>query len=62
MRKEKKIMEGTPTFPITADMLEPITDYLTSAVTVAAPIGIAILAVMLGVKFVPKIINKIKGN
>lgn len=49
------------TFPITADMLEPIKTYLTSAVTVAAPIGIAIFAVMLGVRFVPKIINKIKG-
>lgn len=56
-------MEGTTgvAFPITAEMLAPITSYLTLAVTVAAPIGVAIFAVMLGVKFVPKIINRLKG-
>lgn len=55
--------EGTggsgSTFPITSEMLSGVTDSFNSAITVAAPIGIGIMAIILGVNFVPKLIKKI---
>lgn len=45
------------TFPITADMLGDVTTNFSSAISVAAPIGIGVMAIILGVKFVPKLIK-----
>lgn len=52
-------MENAATFPITAAMLSGVTDMFTSAITVAAPVGIAILAIYIGVRAVPKLIKMI---
>lgn len=46
------------TLGITAAMLQPVMDYLLEAVKVAAPIGIGVMAILVGVGFVPKIIHK----
>lgn len=51
-------MDGTTALGITAAMLEPITSYLNEAVSVSVPVGIGIMAVLIGVGFVPKIIHK----
>lgn len=52
------LAEGaTTTFPITQDMLSGVTTNFNEAVTVAAPIGVGVMAVILGVKFVPKLIK-----
>ena len=45
-------------FPITSDMLSGVTTNFNSAISVAAPIGIGIMAIILGIKFVPKLIKK----
>lgn len=46
------------TFTITADMVKPITDALSSGLTTLVPIGIGIMAVMIGVSLIPRIIYK----
>ena len=52
--------EGTgSTFPVTSEMLSSVTDNFNSAIAVAAPVGIGIMAIILGVNFVPKLIKKI---
>ena len=43
-------MENAATFPITSAMLSGVSDMFTSAITVAAPVGIAILAIYIGVR------------
>lgn len=48
-------MEGAA---ITADMLQPITDALTSNVGVLVPVGVTILGVMVGVSLIPRIVYK----
>ena len=45
-------------FPISAADLAGVTDNFNSAISVAAPIGLGIMAVILGVNFVPKMIKK----
>lgn len=50
------LAEGA-TFPITSDMLAGVTSDFTSAVTVAAPVGIGIMALILGIRFVPRLIK-----
>lgn len=45
-------------FPITSDMLSGVTSNFNSAVAVAVPVGIGIMSLMLGVKFVPKLLKK----
>lgn len=45
-------------FPITADMLSGVTEGFNSAVAIAVPVGVAIMAVMIGIGFVPKLIKK----
>jgi hypothetical protein len=43
---------------VTSDMLEPISDAITGNLGVLLPIGITIMAVMLGVALIPRIIWK----
>lgn len=51
--------DETTTFPITSEMLSSVTTNFNSAVSLAAPIGIGIMAVILGINFVPKLIKKL---
>lgn len=49
----------TPTnVPVTAGMLQPITTAITDNLTVLLPVGIGIMAIMLGVSLIPRIIYK----
>lgn len=43
---------------VTADMLAPITNSITSNLTVLLPVGITIMAVLIGVSLIPRIIYK----
>lgn len=45
-------------FAVTAQMVAPITDALSSGLTTLVPIGIGIMAVMIGVSLIPRIIYK----
>lgn len=42
---------------ITSDMLTPLVDGLTANIGVILPVGIAVLAIFLGIKFIPKLIK-----
>lgn len=46
------------TFPITSSDLSGVTSAFNSAVQVAVPIGVGIMSVMMGIRFVPKIIKR----
>lgn len=43
---------------ITAEMLAPITETLTSNVGVLVPVGITIMGIMIGVSLIPRIVYK----
>lgn len=43
---------------INAEMLAPITDTLTSNLTVLLPVGIGIMGIMIGVSLIPRIVYK----
>lgn len=43
---------------ITAAMLKPITDALTSNLTTLLPVGITLMATMIGVSLIPRIVYK----
>lgn len=43
---------------VTAEMLEPVTDAITGNLAVLLPVGLTILAVMVGVALIPRIIWK----
>lgn len=43
---------------VTAEMLAPITTAITSNITLIVPVGIGIMATMLGVSIIPRIIYK----
>ena len=43
---------------ITAEMLTPITDTLTSNLSTLLPIGITIMGTMIGVSLIPRIVYK----
>jgi len=43
---------------ITAEILEPITTAVTSNLTILVPVGIGIMALMIGVSLIPKIIYR----
>lgn len=43
---------------ITAEMLAPITTALTSNLTTLLPVGIGIMATMIGVSLIPRIVYK----
>lgn len=51
--------EVTPAFPVTSDMLKGVTSSMNSAIAVAVPVGIGVMAVLLGVYIVPKIIKRL---
>ena len=48
-------MEG---FAITAEMVKPITDAISSGLTTLLPVGIGIMSVFIGVSLIPRIIYK----
>ena len=48
-------MEG---FAITADLVKPITDALSSGLTTLVPVGISIMACFIGISLIPRIIYK----
>lgn len=48
-------MEG---FTITADLVKPVTDALSSGLTTLVPIGISIMATFIGISLIPRIIYK----
>lgn len=52
------LMYGTADLVITETMLSPITTAITDNLAVLLPVGIGIMAVMLGVHLVPRIIYK----
>lgn len=43
---------------ITAEMLAPITEAITSNLTILIPVGIGIMATLLGVSLIPRIVYK----
>lgn len=47
------------TFPIVAGDLTIVKDMFDSAVTVAVPVGFAIMATSMGIRFVPKWIKRL---
>ena len=51
-------LEGS-TFPVTSNMLSDVTTNMNAAISVAVPVGIGVMAVLLGVYLVPKIIKKL---
>lgn len=51
------ILADGATFPITSEMLAGVTTNFNSAVAVAVPVGIGVMAVILGIKFVPRLIK-----
>lgn len=48
-------MEG---FTVTAEMVKPITDALSSGLTTLVPVGIGIMATFIGISLIPRIIYK----
>ena len=53
-------MEGAPiaTFEITNTMISPITDAINSGLEVLVPIGIGIMALMIGISLIPRVIYR----
>ena len=49
-------MEGSAT--VTAAMVQPIVDAIQDNITVLLPVGIGIMAVMIGVSLIPRIVYK----
>jgi len=43
---------------VTADMLKPVTDSITSNLGVLLPVGLTIMAILIGVALIPRIIYK----
>jgi hypothetical protein len=43
---------------ITADMLKPITDAVSSNIAVLLPVGLSIMGIMVGVNLIPRIVYK----
>lgn len=48
-------MEG---FTVTAELVKPITDALSSGLTTLVPVGITIMATFIGISLIPRIIYK----
>lgn len=49
---------GTLLVNVTSDMLKPITEAITGNLGVLLPVGITIMAVMVGIALIPRIIWK----
>lgn len=47
-----------PTIALTADMVKPIVDAVSSNIGILVPVGIGILAVMVGVNLIPRVVYK----
>lgn len=45
-------------FAITAELVKPVTDALSSGLTTLVPIGIGIMATFVGISLIPRIIYK----
>lgn len=45
-------------FAITAELVQPITDALSSGLTTLVPVGIGIMATFVGISLIPRIIYK----
>lgn len=48
-------MEG---FTITAELVKPVTDAISSGLTTLVPIGLGIMATFVGISLIPRIIYK----
>lgn len=48
-------MEG---FQITAELVKPVTDALSSGLTTLVPVGIGIMATFIGISLIPRVIYK----
>jgi len=46
------------TFAITEALVQPVVDAINSGLTVLIPVGVGIMAVMIGVSLIPRIIYK----
>lgn len=42
----------------TAEMFAPLTTAINDVITLLLPVGLGVMATMLGISFIPKIINK----
>ena len=51
-------MGGATLVNVTADMLTPVTTAITSNLGVLLPVGISIMAILIGVALIPRIIYK----
>ena len=49
------MLEG---FVVTAELVKPITDALSSGLTTLVPVGIGIMATFIGISLIPRIIYK----
>ena len=45
-------------FTVTTELVQPVVDAIDSGLTVLLPVGIGIMAVMIGVHLIPRIIYK----
>lgn len=43
---------------VTAEMLKPVTDTINQNLTVLLPVGVGIMAIMIGVSLIPRIVHK----
>lgn len=50
-------MDSSSAFVITADMLKPLVDGVTANVGVILPVGLGLMAIFLGIKFIPRLIH-----
>ena len=48
----------TEGFVITAELLKPVTDAISSGLTTLVPIGLGIMATFIGISLIPRIIYK----
>lgn len=51
-------MDGSQLVNVTSAMLEPIVDSITGNLGTLLPVGLTIMAVMIGVSLIPRIIYK----
>lgn len=49
------MLEG---FTITAELVKPVTDAISSGLTTLVPIGIGIMATFIGISLIPRVVYK----
>lgn len=52
------LLSAAPAFSVTKEMISPVTDAITSSLPVLVPVGIGLMAIMLGVSIIPRVIYK----